>query len=124
MLVENPITDVTYKYKLTHDEVFTREIDSQLKITKGSEDKNDKLKKACSEFESIFINYILKEMRASIPKTGLFSGGKAEEIYTSMMDLQLSKDMALKGGFGLSKMLYEQFEKKNENEENKKKDGI
>jgi flagellar protein FlgJ len=124
MIVHNLIPDVIHENQLKHDKALPGEIDSQLKKTKKLEGEDDKLKKACSEFESIFINYILKEMRASIPKTGLFSGGKAEEIYTSMMDMQLAKDIALKGGFGLSKMLYEQFEKKNEIEENERKDDI
>ncbi len=66
---------------------------------------NAQLKEACFELESLFINYLLKEMRATIPKSGFSSGGKAEEIYTSMLDFQLAKEMAFSGGIGLSSLL-------------------
>ncbi len=31
-----------------------------------------KLKEACSELESLFVFYLLKEMRSTVPKSGLF----------------------------------------------------
>lgn len=80
--------------------------------SKGSEpsDKNDsQLKKACSEFESLFVYYLLKEMRATIPKSGFISGGRAEEIYTSMLDSQLARELSSKGGIGISSLLLHQL---------------
>jgi flagellar protein FlgJ len=68
-----------------------------------------KLKQACSDFESLFVYYLVKEMRATVPKSGLFSGGSAEEAYTSMMDIQLSKDIAEKRGIGISEALFERL---------------
>jgi peptidoglycan hydrolase FlgJ len=68
------------------------------------------LKEACAELESVFIAYLLKEMRATIPKTGLISGGRAEEIYTSMMDSEISKEMASQRGIGLSSLFLDRFE--------------
>jgi flagellar protein FlgJ len=70
---------------------------------------DQELKKACSELESLFIYYLLKEMRATVPKSGFISGGKAEDIYTSMLDSQLAKDLSSKGGIGLSSMLLNQL---------------
>jgi len=70
---------------------------------------NAQVKKACCELESLFVSYLLKEMRATIPKSGFISGGKAEEIYTSMLDDQLAKELSFKGGIGLSSMLLEQL---------------
>jgi flagellar protein FlgJ len=68
-----------------------------------------KLKQACSDFESLFVYYLVKEMRATVPKSGLFSGGSAEEAYTSMMDIQLSKDIAEKRGIGISDALFKRL---------------
>lgn len=68
------------------------------------------LKEACAELESLFISYLLKEMRATIPKTGLISGGRAEEIYTSMLDTEISKEMASQRGIGLSSLFQDRFE--------------
>ncbi|MBW1700767.1 MAG: rod-binding protein [Deltaproteobacteria bacterium] len=67
------------------------------------------LEEACSELESLFIYYLLKEMRATIPKSGFIDGGNAEEIYTSMLDSQLAKDISSKGGIGLSSLLRDQL---------------
>ena len=68
-----------------------------------------RLKEACCELESLFINYLLKEMRETIPKSGFISGGKAEEIYTSMLDSQLAKEMASGKGIGLSSIIFDQL---------------
>ncbi len=75
-----------------------------------SVEKSNQLKEACSELESVFIAYLLKEMRATIPKTGLISGGRAEEIYTSMLDSQISKEMASQRGIGFSSLILDRLE--------------
>ncbi|MBW1821637.1 MAG: rod-binding protein [Deltaproteobacteria bacterium] len=48
-------------------------------------------------------------MRQTIDKSGFISGGRAEEIYTSMLDTQMAKQFAHKGGIGLSSMFMEQL---------------
>jgi Rod binding domain-containing protein len=69
------------------------------------------LKKTCEDFESLFIAQILKEMRDTIPKSGLVDGGQAEEIYTSLLDSHLSQEIAANGSMGLAQKLYEQLSK-------------
>jgi flagellar protein FlgJ len=83
--------------------------------------KDADLKETCSELESVFINYLLKEMRQTIDKSGFISGGRAEEIYTSMLDMQLAKQFAHKGGIGLSSMFMEQLSEDHSQNENVKK---
>jgi len=68
-----------------------------------------KLRAACNEMESLFINYLLKEMRATVDKSGFISGGRAEEIFTSLLDVELSREISGAGGFGLSAVLLEQL---------------
>ena len=75
---------------------------------------NPNLENACAEFESLFMSYLLKEMRATIPKSGFISGGSAEELYTSMLDTQLARELSLKGGIGLSALLLEHLSGKPE----------
>ena len=76
----------------------------------SSSDKDpSRLKEACSELESLFIYYLLKEMRATVPKSGFISGGKTEEMYTSMLDLQLAKEIASKREIGISSALLDQL---------------
>ena len=74
-------------------------------------DKNDQtLHKACAEFESLFISQLLKEMRATIPKSGFMNGGKGEEIYTQMLDSQIAREIASNSGLGLSSLIRSQIE--------------
>ena len=76
-----------------------------------------KLRKACEDFESIFISQMLKAMRQTIPKSGLLDGGSQQDTYLSLFDEELSKSMAKRGGIGLGKILYQNIlnQEKNRN---------
>jgi flagellar protein FlgJ len=76
----------------------------------GRETRVDpKLASACNDMEALFIHHMLSEMRKTVPKSGFIDGGRAEEIYTSLMDAELAKEMASSGGLGLSAILQEQL---------------
>ena len=68
-----------------------------------------KIQAACTEMESLFIYQLLKEMQATIPKSGLMGDGKAENMYTDMLHQQLSRELAFGGGIGLSDVLMAQL---------------
>jgi flagellar protein FlgJ len=73
-------------------------------------DKDDsRLRAACAEMESFFLSHLLQEMRATIEKSGFIGGGQAEEIFTSLLDVEISKKMSAAGGIGLSAILLEQL---------------
>jgi len=72
--------------------------------------QDSKINTACTEMESLFIQNMFKEMRASIPKGGLMSGGKAEEMFTDMLDAEMAKTFSASGGIGLSSMVRGQLE--------------
>jgi flagellar protein FlgJ len=67
-------------------------------------------KKIATEFESMFINLLLKEMRASLPKPGMLGHSPSAEIYTAMFDAQIAQDISTKGGIGLAHMLEGQLD--------------
>jgi flagellar protein FlgJ len=69
--------------------------------------ETEKLKAACDSFEALFMQQMLKQMRATVPRDGLFGGGSAEQIYTEMLDAELSKEMTAEGGLGISRLLFE-----------------
>ena len=74
-----------------------------------AEKDDPRLGAACREMESLFLTHLLKEMRATVEKSGFISGGQAEEIFTSLLDVEISKKMAAAGGIGLSSILLEQL---------------
>jgi peptidoglycan hydrolase FlgJ len=67
------------------------------------------LKKACEQFESLLLNFMIREMRASVPESGLFPKSMADEIYTGMLDEKYADEMARNGGIGLSRMIFDQL---------------
>lgn len=64
--------------------------------------KLEKLKKVCNDFESEILNFYLKEALDS--KNTLFPKSPGEEIYKSMYQETLSKNLS--GNFGYSELLY------------------
>jgi flagellar protein FlgJ len=71
--------------------------------------KDEALRKACKEFESVFTHELLKSMRKTIEKCDLFHGGQGEEIYESLLDMELSKTLSDGGANGIAAQLYEQL---------------
>ena len=67
------------------------------------------LKKACRDFESIFLNYILKSARNALPENQLFENTSESKMYKSMMDEKLAVSMARGKGAGLAPILYEEL---------------
>lgn len=75
-------------------------------------EKDKELKKldlACKDFESIFVFQMMKEMRKTIHKTGLISGGQAEEIFSDMLDQERSINIAKNSSLGLANILFRQL---------------
>ncbi|MEE4357601.1 MAG: rod-binding protein [Desulfococcaceae bacterium] len=68
----------------------------------------------CHEMESLFLHHLLREMRASVPASGLWGKNNGEKIFTDMLDGQLASELSAKGGIGLALMLMEQLQKKGE----------
>lgn len=64
------------------------------------------LRKACAEFESIFIHYMLRTARKALPENGLFDNTNESKIYKSMMDEQMSNVVTKGRGLGLGELLY------------------
>ncbi len=72
----------------------------------NSDRQNKKLYEACQEFESIFISYLLKNMRKTIPNV---EENFTREIYTSMMDEEVARAVAKGSGIGLADAIYSQI---------------
>jgi peptidoglycan hydrolase FlgJ len=71
-----------------------------------------KLKKACAEFESIFIQLMLKTMRQTVMKANSPDRGSGREMFDPLFDQELSKVFAKGGGIGLGKMIHQDWMKR------------
>tara|TARA_R110001599_G_scaffold5400_2_gene27449 strand:- start:4075 stop:5046 length:972 start_codon:yes stop_codon:yes gene_type:complete len=81
--------------------------------TKAQKDPESALKDVAQQFESIFINMLLKNMRSTNEAigSGLFSSAQTKQ-YQEMMDSQMSQGLAKSGGLGLSEALIRQYQTK------------
>ena len=81
---------------------------SKNKNLEGIEKKQKELKKACQDFESIFLYYLLKSMRRTIPKEeeGALNFGLGSDLFTEIMDEQLALKVSQTQSLGISKVLY------------------
>ncbi|HEU6437703.1 MAG TPA: peptidoglycan DD-metalloendopeptidase family protein [Nitratidesulfovibrio sp.] len=84
------------------------EMDALRKNLRNDPSKEQKLRQACEGFESIFVQKMWEQMRATLPKEG-YLHSKEEEFWQSMYDQELAKKMTSAGGIGLADMIYEQL---------------
>jgi flagellar protein FlgJ len=76
---------------------------------KAQDAKDDvKLKKTCQDMESVFLNMMLEDMRKTVDKSKLMDTSQ-EDIMQSMLDGEMTKNMAKAGGIGLADLLYHQL---------------
>ena len=84
----------------------------------GSNNKLKELKDISNQFESIFINQILKQARQNKIENGLFDS-EAINTFNSMIDEQYSEILSKKTNFGISEALFNQFKSQVVNERKK-----
>ena len=65
------------------------------------------LKAAAQQFESVFLNMMLKSMREATPQDGMFDNEQTK-MFTSMLDQQLAQSMSSRG-VGLADMMVKQL---------------
>lgn len=74
-----------------------------------SDGEKAKIKQSAKNFEALFINEMVNEMRKTVHRSGLVPESQGEQIYQSMLDSQYAQKMADSEQIGLSKILYEQL---------------
>ncbi|WP_457570523.1 peptidoglycan DD-metalloendopeptidase family protein [Desulfovulcanus sp.] len=81
------------------------------KRIQSGKNQEKELRKACADFEAIFIQKLWQQMRATVPKEG-YLHSKEEDIYLSLYDQELSVRLARRGGIGLGELLFSQLQKR------------
>lgn len=70
---------------------------------------NAAVEEVAAQFESIFLQQMLKSMRDATVKSDLF-GSSQMDTYESMADQQLALQLSEQGGIGLARMMVEQMQ--------------
>ncbi len=71
----------------------------------GKMDSEKDIENVSRDFESVFLNKLLSSMRKTVPKSGLLDSF-ASDMFQSMMDEEMSKEMAKNKGMGMGEMIY------------------
>lgn len=67
------------------------------------------LKAAAQQFETMFLQMVLKSMRDATPQDGLLNSDQSR-FYTGLLDQQLAQDMATRGnGIGFARLIEQQL---------------
>lgn len=77
--------------------------------TSGDDDSSRA--EAAQQLASLFVYQLLTAMRKTIPDSGLWDGGRAQEIYEQMIDERLADAIVSTGQFGLAKTIHEELVK-------------
>ncbi len=79
--------------------------------TQAQADPNDTavLREVASQFEALFVQTLLKEMREASLGDPIFGSSNEHKTYTEMFDQQLAGDLASRQGFGIADALVRQL---------------
>jgi flagellar protein FlgJ len=102
----NEYSSVKNKADEAKQGAFEKELDKAL-----AEKDEKKLRKVCSDLESVFINMMFKQMRSTIQKSDLMGGGMAQEMYEDMLYESYAEEIAKGKGIGIGDLLYKQLAK-------------
>lgn len=78
-----------------------------------AEEMDQQIRKAAQAHEEMFLEQMLKQMRATVPDSGGFiPTSNAEKIFREQLDQQYVSQWGDKGGLGLADMIYTQIMEK------------
>ncbi len=80
---------------------------------KKKEGGPDPLLQASQEFESIFLYYMFKAMRSTVPEGGLIPRTMGQEIFEGMLDEEVARQASQNEDYGLARLLYDQLSRIN-----------
>lgn len=72
-----------------------------------------KLREAADNFEALFVNYMLKEMRKTVMKSDWLGGGLGGEIMEGLFDQEISRNIAENSKLGIAELMLQQLSAKN-----------
>ena len=84
-------------------------VGAQTSVSKQEHDPE--LWKVSKQFEAIFVQQMLSEMRKTVSKSGFMPSGFAEDVHASMMDDAIARTSVKQSSFGIAENIYRQLER-------------
>lgn len=86
---------------------------AEIKNVQGQLEKlaKDKVQlgKLAEDFESVFLELVLKNMRNTVQKSELVDGGNGEEIFRGLLDAEYSKSLSSQKNSGIAESIEKQL---------------
>lgn len=103
-------SEITEKSVAKNTDKHLSDFEKILEKAVGEKDEK-KLKEACKDFESVFVNMMFSQMKKTVQKTNLFGESYAESMYDDMLVEKYSEEMSKGKGIGLADIMYKQLSK-------------
>jgi Rod binding domain-containing protein len=75
----------------------------------GGPTSEAKLREVADLYEQHFIKEMIKNMKSTVPESGLIKKNNAEKIFEDQLHDRYSQEWNKRGGFGLSDLIFEQL---------------
>jgi flagellar protein FlgJ len=75
---------------------------------RAAKDPHAAMKDAAREFETLFLDMMMKSMRAAAPGKSMLDS-EGTRVFTSLLDHEFSRKLASQGGIGLADMMLKQL---------------
>jgi len=82
------------------------------------EKKDEALWEVSRQFEAIFVQQMMTEMRKTVSKSEFMPSGYAEDVHASMMDEAIAQANSKRSSFGIADNIYRQLEAAQNNRAN------
>ena len=79
------------------------------KVNELTEKEDKALKKACQDFEAIFLSIMYKEMKKTVPENSFVEKSNGTRIFEDMYLETLAEENSKADSLGIAKMLYDSF---------------
>jgi len=79
-------------------------------ISTSSKQRDPALWKVSTQFEAIFVQQMMSEMRKTVHKSDFIPSGFAEDVHGSMMDEAIAQASVRHHSFGIAENIYRQLE--------------
>ena len=73
----------------------------------SDEQVESKVREVAEEFVSVFMNQVMKSMRATVQENPAMHGDNGEKFFQEMLDSEQSKALSKGSGYGLTDLIYE-----------------
>lgn len=80
--------------------------------TRGTASYDSKLRGVAEEFVSVFMNQVMKSMRATVQENPAMHGDNGEKFFSEMLDDKYASQLSKGSGYGLTDLVYQALSSK------------